>query len=258
MRKPFTPGSFHRDLAAKRAAKALDMAERYEAGSTLHEIGNYYGITRERVRQLIKGELGMTGRDGGAAVRGREKANARAKQLNLSCLRRHGITRSEQISIREQFGYRPFRQFQQQRRNSRDRGIPWQLTFGEWWEIWQKSGKWPERGRGASGYVMARHGDKGAYAVGNVKIIHATQNQSEYIRRYWSEVRSGKRPQPKAAKGQHRSALYLIEPGQTIAVPITQKRPEYARNHAWAISKSRGWKIRTSTRGDVLTVTRIQ
>lgn len=65
------------------------------------------------------------------------------------------------------------------RENSMRRGIPFLLTFEQWWKIWQDSGHWHERGCHADEYVMARHNDVGSYSVDNVKIITWTQNIQE-------------------------------------------------------------------------------
>jgi hypothetical protein len=59
------------------------------------------------------------------------------------------------------------------------RNIPFEITFEEWYQIWLDSGHWEERGRG--GYVMARKGDKGPYAVGNVDIKHHIDNMHDTI-----------------------------------------------------------------------------
>jgi hypothetical protein len=56
------------------------------------------------------------------------------------------------------------------------RGIAFELTFEEWLDIWNRSGRFSQRGRRASEYQMARHGDVGPYAIGNVKIVTASQN----------------------------------------------------------------------------------
>lgn len=71
------------------------------------------------------------------------------------------------------------RRFNAQRGTSKVRGIPFLLTEAEWWKIWQESGHWPERGKGVGKYHMARFGDVGPYAVGNVKIITHSQNSQE-------------------------------------------------------------------------------
>src|SRR5688572_26084725 len=63
----------------------------------------------------------------------------------------------------------PVGAFARQRSAARSRGVGFNLTLQEWWNIWQDSGKWNER-RTGSGYVMCRVGDSGPYAVGNVFI----------------------------------------------------------------------------------------
>lgn len=74
-----------------------------------------------------------------------------------------------------------FRAFYVQRQNAKQRGIEWRLTFDEWNRVWQDSGRWDSRGRGAGQYVMSRHGDKGAYEAGNVFINLGSQNVSDGV-----------------------------------------------------------------------------
>lgn len=69
--------------------------------------------------------------------------------------------------------------YQVQRYNAKKRNIAFNLTFKEWLHIWQVSGHLHERGRHSGQYVMARFGDKGPYAVGNVKIILMNDNMVE-------------------------------------------------------------------------------
>jgi len=59
------------------------------------------------------------------------------------------------------------------------RGIPFLLSKEEWWDIWQKSGKWDQRGNKRGQYVMSRYGDQGPYAIGNVFIQPQVNNISE-------------------------------------------------------------------------------
>lgn len=69
--------------------------------------------------------------------------------------------------------------FSLQKTNAKFRGIPWELTFEEWWSIWQESGKWEQRGRLANQYQMCRYNDAGPYKKGNVKIATASENTFE-------------------------------------------------------------------------------
>jgi hypothetical protein len=59
------------------------------------------------------------------------------------------------------------------------RDIPFLFTFEEWLAIWTDSGKWSQRGNRAGRYVMARYGDVGPYAIGNVRICTVEENISE-------------------------------------------------------------------------------
>ena len=91
------------------------------------------------------------------------------------------------------------------RHNAARRGIEFSLSFAQWWGIWKRSGRWNERGRGRGRYVMARKGDAGPYAVGNVKIIRNEENGAEH--QYSAEERTrmarARRDQPRNLRGQY-------------------------------------------------------
>jgi hypothetical protein len=72
--------------------------------------------------------------------------------------------------------------FQAQRYRAGQRNIPWDLTFEQWFEIWQASGHFEERGNKSDQYCMSRIGDKGSYAIGNVFI----QTNAENIKQMWN------------------------------------------------------------------------
>jgi hypothetical protein len=63
--------------------------------------------------------------------------------------------------------------------NAKSRGINFTLTFEEWYDVWQASGKWEERGKKKGQYVMSRKGDVGPYAIGNVFIQSMADNCRE-------------------------------------------------------------------------------
>lgn len=69
--------------------------------------------------------------------------------------------------------------FTTQRHDAKRRGVIWLLTYEEWLKIWMDSGHWHERGCKKGQYVMARYGDKGPYAVDNVRIVLVETNNSE-------------------------------------------------------------------------------
>ena len=141
---------------------APELGAKYAAGSTLQEIGDYYGVTREWVRQILSEELGITGKDGGQAKRSKAKARAAGTRKDQRNIRRYGMTAEqyrESNGHLDATGARPIYRYTKQRCHAVRRGIEWNLTFAEWWSIWFESGHWLERGRGVDGYVMARQSD---------------------------------------------------------------------------------------------------
>ena len=151
---------------------------RFLRGSTLQEVGNLFGITRERVRQILS-RNGITRAQGGAALQGRWTLEAKAEVLNQRSLRVRGCTWDEYVVLRRM--RKPTSAFSQQRRNAKERGIGWKLKLWDWWVIWKSSGHWDERGRNSGEYVMCRYGDRGNYEVGNVHIATSNANGRESV-----------------------------------------------------------------------------
>lgn len=155
--------------------RAETMAVLYREGHTLEQIGQQFGVSRERIRQIMTKYLGIRGRDGGAAKLAEQNAERRKRRKDGKTLATKGCTWDQYVTIRG----RPSYAFAQQRRNAHGRGVGWELNLWQWWTIWQESGHWQERGRTRDSYVMCRHGDTGPYAVGNVFIATASANARE-------------------------------------------------------------------------------
>ena len=66
-----------------------------------------------------------------------------------------------------------------QKSKAKHRGVEFTLTFEEWWDIWEQSGKWEQRGCRKGQYVMSRYNDTGPYAVGNVFIQSCEDNHKQ-------------------------------------------------------------------------------
>jgi hypothetical protein len=69
--------------------------------------------------------------------------------------------------------------FAAHRQGAKQRGIAFDFTFESWLAAWNASGKLPLRGVKKGGYVMARHGDQGAYEPSNVTIKTQRENLQE-------------------------------------------------------------------------------
>jgi hypothetical protein len=173
--------------------RAYEMANRFAAGQTLQQIGDLFGLSRERVRQIIK-PLGMNRARGGQRVVSNLRLFSIAERRIASRQKRiqkqeeyFGCSYSEIMNLsggvapfmaRKKTPFSPVSRFLEQKINATKRGIGWELSLPEWWRIWQDSGKWELRGRGA-GYCMGRFGDSGPYSVDNVYICTIGQNFSD-------------------------------------------------------------------------------
>lgn len=140
-------------------------------------------------------------------------------KIGRNCWRIYGCSPEEALRLN---GGQPLRMLRTpamlyagQRGKAAIREIEWRLTFPQWWEIWQASGKWEQRGRG-QGCVMARNGDAGPYAVGNVYICTNGQNVKDGYSKTSGFARAAKRflnpgSDDRAALGRGRG--YTILPG---------------------------------------------
>lgn len=164
---------------SKRIPRDMDrvrrMAELYKSGKTLQQIGDEYGMTRERVRQLIS-FVGLSRKSGGAHFHAKRSEVAKHAKKDTWALKKWGCTYAQYRNL--VLMNWPTRAFCYQKRTAGHRGIEWKFTLWQWWTVWQESGKWEQRGRGHNKYVMARKGDVGPYEAGNVFICTLSENSS--------------------------------------------------------------------------------
>lgn len=138
-----------------------------------------------------------------------------------------------------------------QRSNARVRGIEWKFTAASWWTIWEESGKWPERGRKAHQYVMARHGDIGAYEPSNVSIQTSALNRIEGS----SRARPNRPKRREGTLGVYRcSDATRTKPwradyaGKQLGYFLTQEEAQTARSNALMLDE----RLAQSESGDIL------
>ena len=170
------------------------MVAAYMKGNTLQQIGTVYGITRERVRQVLR-KVDCPADMGGARLRSfvrvseehRKQQAKKAKKLSkiemyFGCAYEvlEPFVVTTPWSDRGNKLKTPVVAYMQQRRSAEYRKIGWEISFADWWRIWQESGKWEQRGRGKTKYVMARLGDSGPYSENNVYITTQSQNCKDY------------------------------------------------------------------------------
>ena len=129
--------------------------------------------------------------------------------------------------------------WRQQRIRSRKRGIEFQLTFEQWLSIWKISRKLPLRGIQSGQYVMARHGDRGPYAVGNVKIITTNHNRKEAKQPI--QIRSPE------SRGRSSLALRAISPLTEDQVSEIRRRYVFRSPEANTVTLAREYGVAQAT-----------
>lgn len=78
--------------------------------------------------------------------------------------------------------------YTRQRANARRREIPFDLSFEDWWKLWEDSGQWDNRGVGRNKSCMSRINDEGGYSLGNVEIKTQWENRQEYLQRRYNKT----------------------------------------------------------------------
>jgi hypothetical protein len=171
---PRRPKGAQKDVAIHDKRKE-EIASLFRSGVTPEQIGRHFGFSRTIVwRYLVE-------------IRKSPDVDESLK-YDFDCAqyaRRTGLSVDQFPSLAD--ARKAWIGFRDQRNSAVGaRGIAWEMTFAEWWQIWKESGHWHARGHTGDGYVMGRLGDIGPYKVGNVHIITSSQNLSDA----WSYCRT--------------------------------------------------------------------
>lgn len=160
------------------------MATMYQSGHTLKQIGQTFGVTPERVRQIIR-PLGVTKHDGGQAAVTRRKRERALAAREAACIAKKGCTLAQLAELRgigremmaagENRDRTPTMAFAHTRQYAKQLGTSWELTLWQWWTIWQESGRWEQRGLSSSAYMMRRIDKSLGYRLSNVEIVPGSE-----------------------------------------------------------------------------------
>lgn len=217
---------------------ACEMAAMYQQGVTLARIGEKFGVTRERVRQIISREFGLCGNDGGQRFVASTRSAPPKETPDQRAMRKWGISHAVWRECKEN-GL--IQAFTEQRSTAAKRAIRFSLTFKQWLSIWEASGKLEQRGRGKDGYCMSRICDKGGYEIGNVHIKSCVENSREAVRSWAGKVKKNRgvfnlypgRATPWLAKvGKTRLGYFATEAEAVAARCAALRKPPVAESAA--------------------------
>jgi len=163
-----------------------EMHALFKEGKSFSAIGIVYGISREAVRIRMKTAFGITGKDS-PVVETRKAAKeatsskleaARAKKRQATIKRLFGCTEKTFLKINgKPFCWHDnkskalvFLIFRSNAMKVKTSNVKFCLTFVQWWNIWQASGKYDQKGR--TEYLMVRkNGGSGDWTRANTCIM---------------------------------------------------------------------------------------
>jgi len=145
----------------------------------------------------------------------------------------------------------PFRKaYTECRFNAAARGHAWLLTLEQFTAIWKRSRRWPMRGRGRGKYVLARKGDRGAYRVGNVKVILFENNGAEKFKNMTPAQQAQSRLESAKGgyknKGRARPDLAARNKGEQQKQAIRDNWKTRAPRTGWTHSEATKAKMKVS------------
>ena len=170
-------------VKANRIAYANELAAHYKDGKTLKEIGELYGVTRERVRQVlcsVEMNYATSGRKEASQQKKMQVLESRKSHKEQSIFKRYGCSVDEHEEGKK-FGY--LITFREQRNNAKHRGIEWKLSYKQWLDWWNETGHFDSRGRSKGGFCMSRIGDSGPYSLENIECKTIAENSREALTR---------------------------------------------------------------------------
>lgn len=162
------------------SARALSICQRFTAGELLTELGAAFSLSRERIRQILKVH-GLTGADGGAAVRAAKRAAAKKQaREKVQNERYFGLPQEEfkrvfnnGRGLNESGSF--YRAYKVRQNNSRYKGLSFRLSFADWIEKWNEAGGWEEGSNRRRELRLGMVDKQSGFVPDNVKVMTKVQ-----------------------------------------------------------------------------------
>lgn len=149
---------------------------------SLIALAKRYKVSRQRIDQILRAE-GLT------EIMSERKAEDAVKRAEGKAARLLAEKEAKLLRKIVKFGGDPTaipmsarEAFRSQRCNAQRRGIQWTLSLVDWWEIWQASGKYKQRGKLHDQYVLTRHDFDRGFVPDNVCVTTFSKAAQAAIR----------------------------------------------------------------------------
>jgi len=178
----------HRTHKVKNAKRNLAITRLYAGGRTLEEVGSRYGISRERVRQILR-LLGVSVGDSLRHQRAQNKLrDVQRKHLDYMkrIERKYGMSYANFLRINKIVNGQRRRIvdiYHYSRCSARRNKTRWNLTFPQWHDIWKHSGKIDYIGRQEGEYILWRIDKTKGFILGNVRVMKLHTKEKAYKHR---------------------------------------------------------------------------
>lgn len=159
------------------------MRQLFVSGKTYSEVGERFGVSRQRVQQILR-KIDVSASCGGASAAAKAKKELRDTERKKKRENRfrssYGVTEKELREILNGYPDAAVR-FEEQKSNARRRRIKWNLTIKEWIDIWSESGKYGKRGRHSHEYVLTRINGRGDFSSENCIISTLAESSRNWV-----------------------------------------------------------------------------
>ena len=151
-----------------------EIIKRFRSGETTQQLGKAYNVSRQRIQQVLAGAKIRRRHGGQSKITERkrvEKKIIKETKLTRRLEAKYGITSQELRLILRDERLESWQYYIRQRINCATRLIEFNMTFPEWVSVWDKSGKWEQRGLARTSYVMCRINTDKGFNIDNVHIV---------------------------------------------------------------------------------------
>lgn len=188
-----------------------------EEGLTMNDIAEKYDMSRERIRQILRDNFNLSGKDGLARINTKKQHLAERQAADDKFKRKHGMSKAEFKAIKIQHTIvkngkeinAVYQGFLNQRANAHRSKVAFHLNFAQWWKLWNESGFFDQRGQGK--YGLVRKDSNLPFTLENTQVGLSSERASFKMKEWWVKEKS------KEAAADNNADNNLVDSDTTIS-----------------------------------------